>query len=154
MDKLDKTDKKILRILQSRARVTNAQLSKEIGLSPAPTLERVKKLEKKGYIEGYRAELNYQSVGLDVITFIQVTLKNNKKETIAKFVDHINQVDEIVECFHLTGHSDVLLKVITDSISTYQNLIIEKLTAFDEIDKMESMVVLSTLKKSNNYPIS
>lgn len=153
MAKLDQTDKMIMKILQSRARITNAQLSKEIGLSPAPTLERVKKLEKLGYIEGYYANLNHRAIGLDVITFIQVTLKDNKKETVDKFIEHINQVDEIVECYHLTGHSDVLLKVITDSISTYQRLILERLTAIDEIDKMESMVVLSTLKKTNDYPI-
>ncbi len=150
---MDQIDKKILRILQENARITNARLSKEIGLSPAPTLERVKKLENSGVIQGFTVELDKDMLGLDVISFIQISLKDNKKQTVKKFIDHINQVDEIVECYHLTGQSDVLLKVITQSISSYQNLIIGKLTEFDEIDRMESLVVLNTLKKTNSHPI-
>ncbi len=150
---MDRIDKKILEILQKDARITNAKLSSDIGLSPAPTLERVKKLEKAGYIEGYFAEFDKEKLGLDVLTFIQISLKDNKKNTVKKFIDHISKIDEIVECYHLTGHSDVLLKVITQSISTYQKLIIGKLTEIDEIDRMESLVVLNTLKKTNAYPI-
>ncbi len=150
---MDQIDKKILRILQKNSRITNAKLSKEIGLSPAPTLERVKRLETNGVISSYTVDLNKDMLGLDVISFIQISLRNNKKQTVKKFIDHINKLDEIVECYHLTGQSDVLLKVITESIATYQNLIIGKLTEFDEIDKMESLVVLNTLKKINTHPI-
>ncbi|TAG47151.1 MAG: Lrp/AsnC family transcriptional regulator, partial [Runella slithyformis] len=72
--KLDLIDRKVLEILQSNAKITNAQLSKEIGLSPAPTLERVKKLEQHNIIKSYHAHLDRESVGLGVTTFIQVTL--------------------------------------------------------------------------------
>ena len=150
---MDKIDEKILKILQVDARITNSKLSKEIGLSPAPTLERVKKLETSSVILGYHANLNKEVLGLDVASFIQISLKDNKKQTVKKFIDHIKKIDEIVECYQLTGQSDVLLKVITESISTYQKLIIGKLTEIDEIDRMESLVVLNTLKKSNSHPI-
>jgi DNA-binding Lrp family transcriptional regulator len=150
---LDKIDKKILQILQGDARITNSRLSKEIGLSPAPTMERVKKLESSMVIKGYHANLNKEVLGLDVASFIQISLKDNKKATVKKFIDHISEIDEIVECYQLTGQSDVLLKVITESISTYQKLIVGKLTEIDEIDRMESLVVLNTLKKTNSHPI-
>jgi DNA-binding Lrp family transcriptional regulator len=80
--KLDQTDRKILEILQANAKITNAQLSKEIGLSPAPTLERVKKLENGGIIQSYHARLNPRAIGLGVQTFVTVTLKGHKKEHI------------------------------------------------------------------------
>ena len=78
--KLDQIDHKVLEILQQNAKITNAQLSKEIGLSPAPTLERVKKLETAGIIESYHAQLNREKVGLGVTTFVTVTLIGHKKQ--------------------------------------------------------------------------
>jgi DNA-binding Lrp family transcriptional regulator len=75
--KLDKIDRKILDILQSNAKITNAQLSKEIGLSPAPTLERVKKLENSGIIKSYHAKLDTDKIGMGVSTFVYATLKGH-----------------------------------------------------------------------------
>ena len=80
--KIDKIDKKILTILQKNAKITNAKLSNEIGLSPAPTLERVRKLETQGIISGYHAKLNMSKIGLGVSTFVMVTLKGHNKKNI------------------------------------------------------------------------
>ena len=90
--KIDKIDKKILEILQRNAKITNAQLSKEIGLSPAPTLERVRKLESKGIISGYNAKLDMSKIGLGVSTFVMVTLKGHNKKNLVSFLDKIKDV--------------------------------------------------------------
>ena len=86
--KLDNIDRKILELLQANSNITNAQLAQEIGLSAAPTLERVKKLETAGVIRSYHAVIEPASVGLGVSTFVMATLKGHNKENIAKKVTH------------------------------------------------------------------
>jgi Lrp/AsnC family leucine-responsive transcriptional regulator len=151
--KLDKIDRKILEILQSNAKITNAQLSKDIGLSPAPTLERVKKLENMGVIKSYHAKLNVDKIGLGVSTFVQVSLVGHNKENIEEFVKQINKIDEIIECHHITGSGDFILKIITKDIATYQKLMLEKVSEIKVVDNMQSMVILSTFKDSKVMPI-
>ncbi|MCG8386190.1 MAG: Lrp/AsnC family transcriptional regulator [Cytophagales bacterium] len=148
MKALDKTDRKILDILQSNAKITNAQLAQEIGLSPAPTLERVKKLENSGIIRSYHAKLDAETVGLGVNTFVMVSLKGHNKDNIEKFVTSIDEIEEIIECHHVTGSSDFILKIISQDISTYQKLMMERVSNIDVVDNMQSMVILSTFKDS------
>ncbi len=151
--KLDNTDKKILEILQRNAKITNAQLSQEIGLSPAPTLERVKKLENSGIIQSYHAKLDPNKIGLGVSTFVMVSLKGHNKENIEKFVSRIDLIPEIVECHHVTGSGDFILKIITEDITTYQTLMLEQVSNIDIVDNMQSMVILSTFKDSKVMPL-
>ena len=151
--KLDQIDRKILEILQGNAKITNAQLSKEIGLSPAPTLERVKKLETTGLIQSYHAQLDIEKIGLGVTTFVQVTLIGHKKQYIDSFVSKITGIEEIIECHHITGSGDFLLKVIAKDIPAYQKLMLERVSEIEEIDSMQSMVILSTFKNSKILPI-
>ena len=151
--KLDQTDFKILEILQVNAKITNAQLAKEVGLSPAPTLERVKKLENNGLIKNYHAELDKEKLGLGVSIFILITLASHKLNQINSFVDKIDSIKEVVECHHTTGSGDFLLKVLTKNISSYQKLILETFTQIEEIGSMQSMIVLSTFKQSKTLPI-
>lgn len=151
--KLDKIDRMILEILQSNAKITNAQLSKDIGLSPAPTLERVKKLETLGIIKSYHAKLDTDKIGLGVSTFVQVSLIGHNKENIEEFVRQINQIEEIIECHHITGSGDFILKIITKDIATYQTLMLEKVSDIKVVDNMQSMVILSTFKDSKVMPI-
>ena len=115
--KLDEIDKKILEILQSNAKITNAQLSIDIGLSPAPTLERVRKLEHLGIIKSYHAAVDNEQLGLGVGVFIQLSLANHKKNDILSFIEKINQIPEIIECHHITGAADFLLKVLAKDVS-------------------------------------
>jgi DNA-binding Lrp family transcriptional regulator len=151
--KFDKTDRKILEILQKSAKITNAQLSKDIGLSPAPTLERVKKLENLGVINSYHAKLDISKIGLGVTTFVLVTLSGHNKENIDKFIEEINTVDEVIECHHITGAGDFILKIISKDIPAYQKLMLEKVSDIKVVDNMQSMVVLSTFKDSKVMPI-
>ncbi len=151
--KLDTIDRKVLDILQSNAKITNAQLSKDIGLSPAPTLERVKKLEQSGVIQSYHAQLNRERVGLGVTTFIQVSLTGHRRDVTEMFVQKVNGIDEIIECHHITGSGDFLLKVISKDIASYQKLLLERINEIEEVANTQTMVILSTFKESKVLPI-
>lgn len=151
--KLDATDKKILEILQANSNITNAQLAKEIGLSPAPTLERVNKLETSGVIRSYHAAIEPGSVGLGVSTFVMASLKGHNRENIEKFIQAIKRIPEIVECHHVTGAADFILKIVCVDIAAYQQLMLERVSNIDVVDSLQSMVILSTFKDSKSLPI-
>lgn len=151
--KIDQTDRKILEILQKNAKITNAQLSKDIGLSPAPTLERVKKLENFGIIKSYHAKLATDKIGLGVSTFVLVTLKGHNKNNIDIFLKEILNIDEVIECHHTTGTGDFILKVIAEDIASYQKIMLEKVSEIEVVDSLQSMVILSTFKDSKVMPI-
>ena len=151
--KLDLIDRKILSILQAQGRITNAKLSEDIGLSPAPTLERVKKLEQLGIITSYHAKLDTSKLGLGVTTFVIVSLNGHTKTKIEGFIDAINKINEVIECHHITGAGDFILKIISKDIQSYQKLMLEKVSEIKEVDNMQSMVVLSTYKDSKILPV-
>ena len=150
--KLDQIDKKILNILQGNAKITNSQLAIEIGLSPAPTLERVKKLENAGVIKSYHAELDQEKMGLGVCVFIQATLQGSNKTLMESFQRKIQQIPEVVECYHITGTADFLLKILSKDIKTYNDFILDRLIEITEIGNLQSMVVLSTMKNAKTLP--
>ena len=114
--KLDKTDLKILKILQANSKITNLDLSKKIGLSPAPTLERVKKLEGSGVIHSYHAQVNPQVIGLTVRTFLLVSLAWGKDNALENFINKVNAIDEIIQCYIITGEADFLLQLVFQSL--------------------------------------
>jgi DNA-binding Lrp family transcriptional regulator len=151
--KLDHIDRRILRILQKNAKITNAQLSKDIKLSPAPTLERVKKLETLGFIKSYHAKLDSQKLGLGVTTFVSVKLNKHNKLNNESFIRKIQDLEEVVECHYITGSSDYILKVVATDIEAYQTLMMHRISEIEEIDNMQTMVILSTVKDSNVVPI-
>ncbi|MBE97969.1 MAG: AsnC family transcriptional regulator [Flammeovirgaceae bacterium] len=151
--KIDRTDKKILEILQKNAKITNAKLSKQIGLSPAPTLERVRKLESRGIISGYHAKLNMSKVGLGVSTFVMVSLKGHNKKNLQSFLDKIKDVENIVECHHITGSGDFILRIVAEDIESYQELMLDKVSEIEVTDSLQSMVILSTFKDNKVIPV-
>ena len=151
--KLDAIDRKILELLQANSNITNAQLALEIGLSPAPTLERVKKLENAEVIKSYHAVIDPASIGMGVSTFVTVSLKGHNKENIEKFVNAIGKINEVVECHHVTGQADFILRIIAPDIPAYQNLMLEKVSNIEVVDNMQSTVILSTFKDSKVIPI-
>ena len=151
--KLDPTDRKILELLQINSNITNAQLASEIGLSPAPTLERVKKLENAGVIKSYHAVVDQASIGLGVCTFVTVSLKGHNKDNIDKFIKAISKIEEVVECHHVTGQADFIMKIVASDIPAYQSLMLEKVSNIEVVDNMQSTVILSTFKDSRVIPI-
>jgi len=152
--KLDSIDKKILEILQANAKITNSQLATEIGLSPAPTLERVRKLENLGIIKSYHAEVERELLGIGTAVFVSVSLSGHQKHQIMSFVAQMNAIPEVIECHHITGAGDFLLKILSKDINSYQKLILDKLVDIEEIGNMQTMVILSTYKDSKVMPIS
>jgi Lrp/AsnC family leucine-responsive transcriptional regulator len=150
---LDKTDLKILKILQDNAKITNLQLSVEIGLSPAPTLERVKKLENAGLIKGYYTQLNYEALGIGISAIIQITLTRQIENAISNFKKEINKIPEIMECYQVTGNADYVLIVMLKDIRDFESLISQRLSKMEEIGQMQTMVVLSKPKDSKVIPI-
>lgn len=151
--KLDPIDRKILELLQANSNITNAQLAQEVGLSAAPTLERVKKLETAGVLRSYHAVVDPASVGLGVSTFVMASLKGHNKENISKFMSAIKEIKEIVECHHVTGQADFILKIVATDIPAYQNLMLERVTNIEVVDNLQSMVILSTFKDTKQIPI-
>lgn len=150
--KLDKTDRKIIKILQDNCKITNLDLSKRIGLSPAPTLERVKKLESQDVLSSYHASVNPTSIGLNVSTFLLVNIAWQKTNALDKFVERINQIDEIVECHIITGEADALLKVICKDIPTYEKLLFDSLSKIPEVERLKTLMTLSNVKSSHILP--
>ena len=150
---LDKTDLKILRILQENAKITNLQLSAEVGLSPAPTLERVKKLESAKLIRGYYTQLDNEALGIGISAIIQITLTRQVENAISNFKKEINKIPEIMECYQVTGNADYVLIVMLKDIRDFEALISQKLSKMEEIGQMQTMVVLSKPKDSKVLPI-
>lgn len=151
-EKLDKIDLKILKILQENSKITNLDLSKKIGLSPAPTLERVKKLENSNVIESYHAKINPQSIGLNVKTFVLVSLAWQKENALNNFLDKIRQIEEITECYIITGEADFLIKIVCRDIPTYEQLLFKTLSQIEEIERLKTLMTLSTVKDSKIMP--
>jgi len=150
---LDDTDKQILKILQEDAKITNSQLAKEVGLSPAPTLERVRKLESSGVIQSYHAKLNPDFFGMGVGIFLQITLYSHKKHQIQTFVEKMNNIEQVVECHHITGSGDFLIKILTNDIKSYHDFILNNLIDIEEIGNMQSMIILKTYKQSRSFDL-
>jgi len=152
LEKLDKTDLKILHILQENCKITNLDLSKKIGLSPAPTLERVKKLENTEIIQSYHAKVNQQAIGLNVKTFVQVSLAWQKDNALNNFMAKVQEIDEIVECYIITGEADFLMKIVCKDIPTYEQLLFKTLSQIEEIERLKTLMTLSTIKDSSVLP--
>ena len=100
MKKLDDIDRKILDLLQKDARISNKALALEVGLSVSPTYERVKRLEREGYIRGYKAICDPKKLGLPLLSFCQVSLKEHSEELISRFQKQVQEIEEIVSCYH------------------------------------------------------
>ena len=154
MEKLDKIDLKILRILQENSKITNLDLSKKIGLSPAPTLERVKKLETTGLIESYHAHVSAARLGLNVKTFVLVNLAWHKEKALDNFIGKVKDIPEIIECYIITGEADILLKIACKDIPSYEDILFKTLSQIDEIERLKTLMTLSTVKYSSVLPFN
>ncbi len=150
--KLDKIDLQILKLLQENSKITNLDLSKKIGLSPAPTLERVKKLEQSGVIKSYHAKVDAVAIGLNVRTFALVNLAWQKENALDNFLEKIKNIDEITECYIITGDADFLMKIVCKDLPSYEQLLFKTLSQIDEIERIKSLMTLSKVKKDKVLP--
>lgn len=152
LDKLDKTDLKILELLQDNSKITNLELSKRINLSPAPTLERVRKLENSNIIQSYHAKVNANALGLNVRSFVLVSLAWNKENAFDNFVKKIETIQEVTECYIITGDADFLLKIICQDLAAYETFLFKKLSVIEEVERLKTLMSLSRIKKTKVLP--
>jgi len=143
---LDLIDKKLVNLLQQNSKANIKELALKIGLTQTPTYERIKRLEKSGVIQKYIAVLNNEKVGFLVEVFCQVTLLVHSKELISKFENAVNKIDEVIECFHVAGNYDYLLKVIVKDMKSYQLFLKNKLSVLDSVGNVQSTFVMSSTK--------
>ena len=154
MMKLDRTDIRILRALQKNSNRTVKSLAEEMNLSTTPVFERIKKLEREGYIEGYQARLNPKKLGLKQTVFVAITLQGHTRSFLEKFVKQVNDFPEVVACHRVSGTFDYLLKLMVEDIESYEKFIISKLTLIPYLGNVQSLITLSTGKESNEIDLS
>lgn len=148
---LDLTDKKILNLLQQNSKANIKEIALKIGLTQTPTYERIKRLEKAGVIKNYIAVLDKEKVGYTIEVFCQVTLLVHSKEMITRFENAINKIDEVMECFHVAGNYDYLLKIIVKDMNSYQAFLKNKLSVLDSVANVQSTFVMSSTKDSAGF---
>ena len=153
MNKFDEIDKKILNILQERGRITNANLAAEVGLSPPPMLERVKKLEKNGVINKYVALLDPKKVDRSTIVFVSLTVARHRVKSFDLVNQELNKFPEVLEIYHISGEEDYLIKVVVQDIQEYEQFLLKKLATIPSISRIKSNVVLSTVKYGTKIEI-
>ncbi len=146
--KLDRTDLNILRILQRQGRISNIDLSKEVNLSPAPCLVRVKRLEQDGVIRAYQAELDPVYMGLGLLAFVEITLDRTTADVFDKFKQTVQTIVEIEECHMVAGGFDYLIKVRCEDIDAYRRILGEKIATINGISQTHTYVVMEQVKSS------
>ncbi|WP_179008851.1 Lrp/AsnC family transcriptional regulator [Winogradskyella forsetii] len=154
MVQLDKIDARILEILQENSNRTTKSIAAELGMTTSPIFERIKKLEKEGYIEKYVAVLNTKKIGLKLTVFIGITLQGHTRSYLEKFVKEINNFPEVIECHRVSGNFDYLLKLVVEDIEAYETFIISKLTLLPYLGNVQSLIALSTSKETNAIDLS
>jgi DNA-binding Lrp family transcriptional regulator len=150
---LDNTDKKILELLQKDCRLTNKQIAALLNLSITPVFERIKRLERAGYIDRYVALVNPEKVDKTLVAFTNISLKEHSTEFLKKFEDQIKHFEEVTECYHIAGQFDYLLKIIVKDMKEYQQVIIKKLASMENIVNVQSSFVLTQVVRSTAIPI-
>lgn len=152
--KLDTTDQKLLKLLQKDSNQTVKALAEQLGKTATPIFERIKKLEKEGLIDGYSARLNAKKIGLKQTVFIAISLQGHTRSYLEKFVKEINDFPEVIECHRVSGNFDYLLKLVLEDIEAYEKFIVTKLTLLPYLGNVQSHIVLSSSKETNELDLS
>lgn len=149
--KIDLIDKAILKHLQIDSKMNVKEIAGKVGLTITPTYERIKRLENNGIIKSYVAILDKQKVDKSLEAFCSVSLSSHSKKIITAFEKEIVNFNEVMECYHITGNSDYLLKVLVSDIQEYQQFIINKLAVIDNVSNVQSQFVMTNVK--SNSPV-
>lgn len=150
---LDTIDRRILEVLQRNARIANTDLADEVGLTPAPCLRRVKRLEELGFIAGYTAVLDHKRVGLGLTVFVTVTLDRQTKRTYDDFAAKMRAAPEVLECYLILGERDFLLKIVVADLEAYQRFYLEVLTLAPGVRNINSIIAVNEEKRTTALPI-
>ena len=150
---MDQKDRQIIRTLQANGRITNQNLAEAVNLSPSPCLRRLKILEQSGAIKGYSANIDAEIYGLPVTVFVRVTLTGHTETTVQQFEQKISRIEQILECFVMTGTSDYLLRVVVADLTDYEKFVRTHLHPIGSIGSIDSSFVYGVVKKTSVFPI-
>lgn len=150
---MDAIDAKILDVLQSEGRISNAELAERVNLSPSPCLRRVRRLEQDGLIAGYRAILDRPKAGLGVTVFVELKVSRHSEATARAFEQAVGAVPEIVACHIVSGSADFLLEVVVRDLQHYERLLLETLLTLPNVTDVRSNFVLRTGKVGGPLPL-
>ena len=150
---LNEIDYKILKSLQSNARLTNVELSEHIHLSQSPCLRRVRNMETSGVIKGYVALVDQNTVGLPVSVFVNVRLEKQIEQALEIFEETVQNWSEVMECYLMTGDSDYLLRVVASDLAAYERFLMDKLTRVPGVASINSSFALKQVTYKTALPI-
>jgi DNA-binding Lrp family transcriptional regulator len=150
---LDELDRKILTCLQENARISNAELSETVGLSPSPCWRRVRALEQAGVVRKYAAIVEPKAIGLPVNVFVSVTLEKQVEDWLERFEAALRDRPEVMECYLMTGESDYLLRVVVSDLQAYEKFVLEHLTRIPGIAGIKSSFALKQVQYKTALPL-
>jgi Lrp/AsnC family leucine-responsive transcriptional regulator len=148
---LDAIDRRILALLQDNAKLPQAEVAKAVGLTAPSVNERIRKLERGGFIRGYAALLDERKLGYDITAFVEVFIEHPKFE--ADFVRSMGTMDEVLECHHITGEFSILLKVRVTDMTAFRRLLIEQLNSVRGVRQTRTLMVLATAKEAHRIRV-
>ncbi|TQI70286.1 Lrp/AsnC family leucine-responsive transcriptional regulator [Gramella sp. Hel_I_59] len=146
--KIDELDKRILKHLQIDSKKTNKEIANDLKLSVTAIYERIKKLEREGVISKYVALVKPESVGKGFMVLCQIKLIQHKKDILTKFEKDITSLPEVIECLHVSGDYDYILKVLVKDMDEYREFMVAKLTSLDHIGSTKSVFTINKVKQS------
>jgi DNA-binding Lrp family transcriptional regulator len=150
---LDRLDRRILDELQADARISNQELAKRVGLSPAPCWRRLRRLEEGGFISGYATLLDGPAVGLPILAYALVSLENHHPETVREFDQLVNDRPEVLECHSMSGPNDYLLKIVAASMEAYERFMSSHVLQIRAVRSVNTSFVLRTKKLTTRLPV-
>jgi DNA-binding Lrp family transcriptional regulator len=150
---IDETDREILQLLQANGRISNAQIARQVGLSAPATHARVKRLEDAGVIRQYATLLDRETIGFDMVCFISVSLQLHQFDAIERFKELVQDMPEVLECHHITGEFDYLLKAVFRNRDELQEFVVNKLTPIPGMARINTSLVLIEIKATQQLPI-
>ncbi len=148
---LDPIDRRILALLQDNAKRSQAEVAKAVGLTAPSVNERIRKLERAGYIRGYVALLDDRKLGHDITAFVEVFVEHPKYESA--FIQAVSELDEVLECHHITGEFSLLLKVKVTDMTAFRRLLIESLNSIRGVRQTRTVMVLATSKEQHRIKV-
>ncbi|MEM9169218.1 MAG: Lrp/AsnC family transcriptional regulator [Pseudomonadota bacterium] len=151
--KLDQIDYNILKHLQENARITNADLSAKVGLSPTPCLRRLRRLEHEGIIKGYHTEINREALGVNVTVITLVKLEREDEKSLRDFEREIKDRREVMECNLVTGKFDYFLRVVVPSLADYETFLSETILRLPNVATVESSFTLREVTRKYVAPL-
>lgn len=150
---LNRIDRNILRILQSQGRISYAELARQVGLTTTPCIERVKKLEKEGVIRNYQAILEPRYLDAELVVFVQIRLSRTSQDIFKEFKEHACSLDEVQECYLVSGNFDYLIKARVADMAAYRLFLGETLLSLPGVQESTSYVVMEQVKETLALPI-